>query len=129
VVLVIELEACACDPIQVDMPLVLHPPVPPFSIDEQLNNAPVRLTVTISCSPGCLANVSRRPVPLEENSLHYAILAVVLTRPSLLNKTPTRMLLNFTPDDIAQQQNLLASVLPLHLKSKQFCVITCTLTQ
>ena len=128
-VLVIELEARACDPIQVDMPLVLHPPVPPFSIDEQLNNAPVRPTVTISCSPGCLANVSRRPVPLKENSLHYAILAVVLTRPSLLNKTPTRMLLNFTPDDIAQQQNLLASVLPLRLKSKQFRVITCTLAQ
>ena len=128
-VLVIELEARACNPIQVDIPLVLHPPVPPFSIDKQLNNAPARPTVTISYSPGCLANVSRRPVPLEENSLHYAILAVVLTRPSLLNKTPTRTLLNFTPNDVVQQQNLLASVLPLHSKSKQFRVITCMLAQ
>ncbi|KAH9990735.1 hypothetical protein BJV77DRAFT_963266 [Russula vinacea] len=125
----IPLEARACDPIQVDMPLVLHPPVPPFSIEEQLNNAPVRPTVTISCSPGCLANVSWRPIPLEENNLHYAILAVILTRPSLLNKTPTQMLLNFTPDDVAQEQNLLASVLPLCSKSKQFHVITCTLAQ
>ena len=75
--------------------------------------------------------------PLKENSSHYAILAVLcskdanppddcqhlarlpivnlpvaLTRPSLLNKTSTRMLLNFTPDDVAQEQNLLASVVP-----------------
>ena len=67
--------------------------------------------------------------PLKENSSHYAILAVLcskdanppddcqhlarlpivnlpvaLTRPSLLNKTSTRMLLNFTPDDVAQER-------------------------
>jgi hypothetical protein len=67
--------------------------------------------------------------PLKENSSHYAILAVLcskdanppddcqhlarlpivnlpvaLTRPSLLNKTSTQMLLNFTPDDVAQER-------------------------
>ena len=75
------------DSIQVDMPLALPPPAPPFSVDEQLNNA--RL-LRCDRQRRYRARQAASPTSLGDLSLLRITARTMPSSPSFAPRTPTR---------------------------------------